>query len=99
MIHHTTPTHTHVAGWADGIFVLEHYDPSGDAELNCDAAQQFASALAERLSEIRKMDADRIEVWRMPTPRQHDGDVCGLTSLAFLKVSQPVSRAIRRGRT
>ena len=83
--HTCARAHTHVAGWTDGIFVLEHYDPSGNAELNCDAAQQFATALAERLSEICRTDADRIEVWRMPTPRQHNGDVCGLTSLTFLK--------------
>merc|ERR1719181_2596211 len=63
--------------WADGIFVLEHYDPSGDVELNCDAAQQFASALAERLSELCDEAADRIEVQRIPAPVQHDAAVCG----------------------
>ncbi len=71
--------------WRGGVCVLEHYDPSGDPELNCDAAQQLASSLAERLSEIRKVDADRIEVWRMAAPVQHDPDVCGLTALAFLR--------------
>lgn len=71
--------------WVDGTLVLEHADPSGDAELNCDAAQQFASALAERLSEIRDLAADRIEVRRVSAPIQHDAAVCGLTSLAYAK--------------
>ena len=71
--------------WVDGVFVLEHYDPSGDAELNCDAATQFASALAERLSELCDEAADRIELRRVAAPVQHDGAVCGLTSLCYAK--------------
>jgi hypothetical protein len=73
------------AGWRHGTFVVEHYDPSGDAELNCEAAKQFASALAERLSELRDEAADRIEVVRVPAPVQHDGAVCGLTSICYAK--------------
>ena len=71
--------------WRHGTCVFEHYDPSGERELNCDAAQQYASSLAERLSEVRAVDADRIEVWRMGAPTQHDPNVCGLTALAYLR--------------
>jgi hypothetical protein len=71
--------------WRGGVCRLEHYDPSGDHELNCDAAQQLASSLTERLSEIRQVDADRIEVWRMAAPAQHAADVCGLTAIAYLR--------------
>ena len=66
-------------------FVLEHYDPSGDPELNLEAAEQFASALAERLSELCEAPSDRIEVRRMAVPTQHDNSVCGLTALCYAK--------------
>ena len=58
------------SAWSRGTFVLEHYDPSGDAELNADAAQQFASSLAERLSELNDEAADRIEVRRVAAPKR-----------------------------
>ena len=71
--------------WKNGTFVVEHCDPSGDAEINHEAAKQFTSALAERLSELCKQPADRIEVHRIAVPAQHDGATCGLTSLCYAK--------------
>merc|ERR1719502_2075965 len=73
------------ASWVDGQLLMEHYDPSGDAEINAEAAQQFAAALAERLSEICDEAADRIDVLRVAAPVQHDSAVCGLTSICFVK--------------
>lgn len=41
------------SSWRDGIFILEHFDPSGDIEINADAAGLFGASIAERVSEVR----------------------------------------------
>jgi len=70
--------------WRDGVFMLEHYDPSGDIELNADAAGLLGSSLAERLSELSEQDVDRTEIWRMKVPMQHDNAICGMTAACYL---------------
>jgi len=70
--------------WRDGVFVVEHYDSSGDIEMNADAAGLVGTSLAERSSELTDREADRIEVWRMKAPLQHDASVCGLTAVSYI---------------
>jgi len=73
------------SSWRDGMFLVEHYDPSGDVEINADAAGLFGAALAERLTELCELELERTEIWRMPAPMQHDPCVCGLTAVAYLQ--------------
>jgi hypothetical protein len=72
------------SNWREGVFVVEHYDSSGDVEVNADAAGLVGWSLAERCSEVCGMPADRIEVWRMVAPLQHDASSCGLTAVSYL---------------
>ena len=72
------------SNWRDSVFVVEHYDSSGDVELNADAAGLVGSALAERFSELLEQDSDRIEVWRMACPQQHNASCCGLTAASYV---------------
>mmetsp|Transcript_20757 Transcript_20757/g.70253 ORF Transcript_20757/g.70253 Transcript_20757/m.70253 type:complete len:331 (+) Transcript_20757:618-1610(+) len=73
------------SSWRDGVFLVEHYDPSGDVNINADAAGLFGAALAERLTELCELELERTEIWRMPAPMQHDPCVCGLTAVAYLQ--------------